>query len=304
MTVISQFHKSVLLLSLYVVMVSTASLRADVVFKSLNPTQVTKAVAVQGGLLMGKTEADNKVWLDKQSVRVASDGTFVIGFDRDASSATLHIEQKNGQQHQQQINIQSREYKIDRIDGLPPAKVNPKGEAVLKRIREEGALTRKARSQDHQRQDFKSGFIWPAKGRISGVYGSQRILNGEPKWPHFGVDIAAPTGSAVMAPAAGIVTMTHSDMYYSGGTMIIDHGHGLSSTFLHLSKILVEEGATVKQGERVAKIGATGRVTGPHLDWRINWFKVRLDPQPLVDGLPMTSWNSDSGLSDKEKNDG
>jgi len=285
-------------------MVSTASLRADVVFKSLNPTQVTKAVAVQGGLLMGKTEADNKVWLDKQSVRVASDGTFVIGFDRDASSATLHIEQKNGQQHQQQINIQSREYKIDRIDGLPPAKVNPKGEAVLKRIREEGALTRKARSQDHQRQDFKSGFIWPAKGRISGVYGSQRILNGEPKWPHFGVDIAAPTGSAVMAPAAGIVTMTHSDMYYSGGTMIIDHGHGLSSTFLHLSKILVEEGATVKQGERVAKIGATGRVTGPHLDWRINWFKVRLDPQPLVDGLPMTSWNSDSGLSDKEKNDG
>ncbi|MCP4089740.1 MAG: M23 family peptidase, partial [Gammaproteobacteria bacterium] len=179
---------------------STASLRADVVFKSLNPIHVAEAVAVQGGLLLGKTETGNKVWLDKQSVRVAKDGTFIIGFGRDAASASLLIEQKNGEQQHQQINIQSREYKIDRIDGLPPAKVNPKGEAVLKRIREESALTRKARSQDDERQDFKPGFIWPAKGRISGVYGSQRILNGEPKWPHYGVDIAAPTGSAVVAP--------------------------------------------------------------------------------------------------------
>ncbi len=299
MTVISPFHNSFFLLSLSAVILSTASLRADVVFKSLNPIHVAEAVAVQGGLLLGKTETGNKVWFDKQSVRVAKDGTFIIGFGRDASSAALLIEQKNGEQQEQQISIQSREYKIDRIDGLPPAKVNPKGEAVLKRIREESALTRKARSHDDERQDFKTGFIWPAKGRISGVYGSQRILNGEPKWPHYGVDIAAPTGSAVVAPAAGIVTMTHNDMYFSGGTMIIDHGHGLTSTFLHLSKILVKEGTTVKQGERVAKIGATGRVTGPHLDWRLNWFKVRLDPQPLVEGLPMTSWKSD-----KEKNDG
>ncbi len=299
MTVISLYHKIFFLLNFFVAIVNTASLQADVVFKSLNPTHVAEAVAVQGGLLLGKTEEGNKVWLDKQSVRVAKDGTFIIGFGRDASSAVLLIEQKNGEQQYLQINIQPRKYKIDRIDGLPPAKVNPKGEAVLKRIREESALTRKARGQDDERQDFKPGFIWPAKGRISGVYGSQRILNGEAKWPHYGVDIAAPTGSAVIAPAPGIVTMTHNDMYFSGGTMIIDHGHGLTSTFLHLSKILVKEGTYVKQGDRVAEIGATGRVTGSHLDWRLNWFKVRLDPQPLVEGLPMTSWKSD-----KEKNDG
>jgi len=287
MTVINQSPSNLFILFNSIMMCATTVADAAVAFKSLSPNQSTQAEATQGGLLLGTTESDNRVWLDDQSVRVAGDGTFIIGFGRDAKSAELLIKQKNGEQERQIINIKPRQYKIDRIEGLPPAKVNPKGEPVLKRIREENKLIQSVRRRDDGRQDFRSGFTWPAKGRISGVYGSQRILNGDPKWPHYGVDIAAPTGTVVIAPASGIVTMAHSDMYYSGATLIIDHGHGLSSTFLHLSKILVKTGEYIEQGASIAKIGATGRVTGPHLDWRLNWFKVRLDPQRLVEGLPM-----------------
>ena len=181
--------------------------------------------------------------------------------------------------------VAQREYRIQRIDGLPPRKVTPTAEDMV-RIREEYALVRKARSRVDERQDFLGGFVWPAEGRISGVYGSQRILNGVPKRPHFGVDIAAPVGTVVRAPADGVVTLTHDDMFFSGGTLIVDHGHGLSSTFIHLNRILVKEGDRVRQGDPIAEIGATGRVTGPHLDWRINLLDARLDPQLLVG--PMT----------------
>jgi len=296
MTVISQFHKYLFSICFSIALLGANNSSAAVVFQSLNtshdqsrdPSQKGKAEAIQGGLLLGKTAPGNRVRLDEQNVRVAADGSFVIGFGRDITSAELFIDKKNGEQQRELIQITPRKYKIDRLDGLPPSKVNPKGEAVLKRIRQESSLIKLVRTRDDERQDFSSGFIWPAKGRISGVYGSQRILNGEPKWPHYGLDIAAPTGTVVIAPASGIVTMAHNDMYYSGGTLIIDHGHGLSSTFLHLSKILVKSGEYIKQGTPIAKIGATGRVTGPHLDWRINWFKVRLDPQRLVDGIPMS----------------
>ena len=264
-------------------------LQASVSFKTLNPAEttidITQTLALQGGLLIGKTDVGNKVWLDNKKVRVAADGTFILGFGRDVSTAELIIEGLDDEKQIVSIKVQPRQYKIERVDGLPPTKVNPKGEAVLKRIREEAAQVKNIRTRDDDRQDFKGGFIWPAKGRISGVYGSQRILNGEPKSPHMGLDIAAPTGSTVVAPAPGVVTWVHSDMYYSGGTIIIDHGHGLSSTFLHLSEILVKSGQSVEQGSLVGRIGATGRATGPHLDWRINWFNIRLDPERLVDDL-------------------
>ena len=143
-----------------------------------------------------------------------------------------------------------------------------------------------ARNRRDERTDFAEPFAWPARGRISGVYGSQRILNGEPRRPHFGLDIAAPTGTPVYAPADGIVTLAYDDMYFSGGTLIVDHGHGLSSSFLHLSEVLVEAGMQVKKGDLIARIGATGRASGPHLDWRMNWLDRRVDPQLLVKDLP------------------
>ena len=183
------------------------------------------------------------------------------------------------------IEVAPREYRIQRIDGLPREKVTPP-EAVLARIREEGARVAAARANDDPRTDFRDGFVWPLTGRISGVYGSQRVLNGEPRRPHFGVDVAAPTGTPVAAPADAVVRLADDDLYFSGGTLIMDHGHGLTSTFIHLSKILVEPGQRVRQGEVVAEVGATGRATGPHLDWRMNLFDARLDPQLLTPPMP------------------
>ena len=170
-----------------------------------------------------------------------------------------------------------------------PVRVSPEGVFLVGFGRDEPAgaeLVKATRKLDDPRTDFLDGFIWPSQGPISGVYGSQRILNGKPRRPHFGVDVAGPVGTPVVAPAGGVVTLAHPDMYFSGGTLVIDHGHGLSSAFLHLSRILVKEGQRVEQGEPIAEIGATGRVTGAHLDWRMNWFEQRIDPQLLAGPMP------------------
>lgn len=236
----------------------------------------------QGGLVTGFIQPGARVTIDGRAVRVSEDGVFLLGFSRDAKlESTLEIFFPDGRKSERRLKITRRNYKIQRIDGLPPRKVTPNAED-LKRIRKEYALVKAARRRDDPRTDFLPGFIWPASGRISGVYGSQRILNGEPRTPHFGVDVAAPVGTPVVAPAAGVVTLVHPDMFFSGGTLIIDHGHGLSSSFLHLSEVLVKEGQRVEQGEPIARIGATGRVTGAHLDWRMNLFDARIDPQLLV----------------------
>jgi len=237
----------------------------------------------QGGLVQGKTQPGSIVKVDGKPVRVSETGVFLVAFGRDATAeSVVQVSYPDGRKAQQVLKAAKREYKIQRIDGLPKSKVTPRSKEDLDRIRKEAALARKARTLDDPRTDFLVDFIWPVEGRISGVYGSQRILNGKPRRPHFGVDIARPTGTPVKAPAAGIVTMAHSDMFFSGGTLILDHGHGLSSSFLHLSKILVKVGQVIKQGDVIAEVGATGRVTGAHLDWRMNLFKVRIDPQLLV----------------------
>jgi len=238
--------------------------------------------AVQGGLIFGQAAPGEQVFLDDQAVMVAENGEFVIGFGRDETGErVLSILGPEGESERLILAVAPREYDIERVDGLPPKTVTPDPEAA-ERIAQEGAMVANARSRRDERTDYDSGFTWPAQGRISGVYGSQRVLNGEPRRPHFGLDIAAPTGSPVYAPADGIVTLAHPDMYYSGGTLILDHGQGLSSTFLHLSKILVEAGTFVEQGELIAEVGATGRASGPHLDWRMNWLDRRVDPQLLL----------------------
>lgn len=240
----------------------------------------------QGHLLRGQAEPGSQAWLNTSKLRVGPTGDFVFGFSRDeAEVQTLKVQRPNGVTWLHADKPCVREYKIQRIDGLPPKKVTP-DEASLKRIRQEGARAAAARKFDEADESVFVDFIWPAQGPISGVYGSQRILNGQPRRPHFGVDVAAPTGTPVIAPAAGVVRMAHPDMYFSGGTLIVDHGFGVTSSFLHLSRIVVEEGQRVEQGQKIAEIGATGRVTGPHLDWRMNWFKVRVDPQPLVGEMP------------------
>nr|WP_041355660.1 M23 family metallopeptidase [Nitrosococcus halophilus] len=240
----------------------------------------------QGSLVIGQTEPGVEVFLDGRQLRISEDGLFLMGFGRDAKpEATLKLVFPDGAHEVRELEIAQRQYQIQRIEGLPPRKVTPRTEDLV-RIRKEAALVRKARKRDDPRTDFLSGFIWPVQGAISGVYGSQRILNGQPRRPHYGIDIAAPTGTPVRAPSDGFVTLVHPDMFFSGGTLILDHGHGLSSAFLHLRRILVKEGERVTQGEIIAEVGATGRVTGAHLDWRINLFQTRLDPQLLVAPMP------------------
>jgi murein DD-endopeptidase MepM/ murein hydrolase activator NlpD len=241
----------------------------------------------QGGMVTGFSEPGAQVWQDGEPVRVSGAGVFLIGFGRDAPpTSELKIRYPDGREEQRTLQVAARDFRIQRIDGLPERKVTPRSAADLKRIREDALAVGKARQRDDPREDFLVGFMWPVQGPISGVYGSQRILNGKPRRPHFGVDIARPTGTPVVAPADGIVTLAEPDLFFSGGTLIIDHGHKLSSSFLHLSRLLVEPGQRVKKGEPVAEIGATGRVTGAHLDWRMNLREHRIDPQLLVPPMP------------------
>ena len=241
---------------------------------------------IQGGLIFGKVKPAATVYLDDTPVMVSTEGAFVIGFGRDETGVrTLTVSEPGAETDTIAPPILLREYNIERVDGLPPKTVTPDPES-LERIRKEGAMVAGARARRDARADYQDGFDWPAGGRISGVYGSQRVLNGEPRRPHFGLDIAAPTGSPVHAPADGVITLAEPDLYFSGGTIILDHGQGLSSTFLHLSKILVETGTTVSKGDLIAEIGATGRASGPHLDWRMNWLDRRVDPQVLMKSEP------------------
>ena len=234
-----------------------------------------------GALVRGKVESGTKVWLGDKPLKLSPSGYFVFGLGRDDKTMPPLRWQQKGLEGQVSYALPLREYAIQRIDGLPDNMVSPSQQA-LTRIRIDNRQVSQARRVDSDFDFFAQSYIWPAEGPLSGVYGSQRVLNGQPKRPHFGVDVAAPTGTPVVAPADGVVTLWVSDMYYSGGTLIIDHGHQVSSTFIHLHSSHVKQGDKVKQGQLIAEIGATGRVTGAHLDWRINWGEVRVDPALLV----------------------
>ncbi|MEX0605133.1 MAG: M23 family metallopeptidase [Marinobacter sp.] len=240
---------------------------------------------VQGGLLFGNADPGSRIWLNDRSVRVTANGEFVVGFGREAKQQQqLRVVTSNGQEQVRALTLGQRDYDIQRINGVPSRTVTPSANH-LDRIRREAAQVREVRGTDSDLTGFLRGFVWPAEGRISGVYGSQRVYNGEPRSPHYGIDIAAPKGSPVIAPADGIVTMAEPDLFYSGGTLIIDHGYGVSSTFLHLDSFEVESGQRVEQGDVVARVGSTGRSTGPHLDWRINWYDVRVDPATVAPAI-------------------
>jgi len=241
----------------------------------------------QGGLLVGQVKEGAAIQYQDQLLPITPDGRFIIGLDRDApNKIELAVINENNEYEYHDLNIRARDYVIQRIEGVAKQYVSP-DPVQVKRSRKEAAKVRLARKQQRPQQDFLNGFIWPANGPITGVFGSQRVYNGEPRRPHYGLDVAGPIGAPVIAPAAGLVTLAEPDLFFSGGTLIIDHGHGLSSTFLHLSKLLVTTGDSVTQGQDIAEMGATGRVTGPHLDWRMNWTdgktSVRIDPELLVE---------------------
>ena len=243
-----------------------------------------KGVLAQGGLVEGRAPPGTRVTIDGRPARVAPQGIFLVGAGREAKTVALEIVYPDGRREAQQLAVQQRQFAVQRIDGLPDKMVTPPP-AVQARIKAEGEQVRAVRRRDDARLDFHVAFAWPVTGRISGVYGSQRILNGEPRAPHYGVDIAGPVGTPIKAPAPGIVTLA-ADLYFTGWTVILDHGHGLSSVLMHLDSVVAKEGQALKQGEVLGTLGATGRATGPHLHWGLNLFETRLDPQLLVPPMP------------------
>ncbi|MFN3230549.1 MAG: M23 family metallopeptidase [Alphaproteobacteria bacterium] len=242
--------------------------------------------ATQGGMMQGQVPAGTEIRLDGQPVRVHPDGHFVFGFSHDApENAVLSFTWPDGDTDEHALTVKQRRYDEQHVKGLPPKKVTPPAH-VQARLTDERGRVRAARNIASDHEHWLGGFIWPAEGRVTGVYGSRRVLNGIPKWPHLGLDVAAPAGTEVRAPAAGTVLLAHADFYYEGGIVIIDHGYGVSSTLFHLQSVDVEEGQSVAQGDRIGAMGATGRATGSHVDWRVNWHQVRLDPALLVSGEP------------------
>jgi len=227
---------------------------------------------------VGHTNPGAKVLLGGRALMVGSDGLFAFGFGRDQGpSAQLTIIQPDGAAEQRQLAIEQRKFDIQRIDNMEQSKVTP-NPADLARIKADQDKINAVRGKPTAAEDFLAPFIWPADGPISGVYGSQRILNGEPRAPHYGLDIAAPEGSPIVAPAPGFVRLVESDFFLTGGTIILDHGFGVQSVFIHMKAVKAKIGTHVEQGELIGYVGQTGRATGPHLHWGMNWLDVRLDP--------------------------
>ena len=236
---------------------------------------------VQGGLVIGKVNKNLDIKFKEKVLRKTSDGSFVIGFGRDhPKEANLYFF-INQNWILKKLDIKQRKYKTQVINGLEKKMVTPP-KSFWDRIKKENKVIKEVRSLDSNVDFIFQKFDWPTKGIISGVFGSQRILNGKPKRPHYGVDIAAPEGTDILAPTEAIVRMAEKDLYYTGGTVMLDHGHGVTSVYSHLSSINVKVGDKINKDQKIGEVGSTGRSTGPHLDWRINWFSERLDPALFI----------------------
>lgn len=246
---------------------------------------VFPASVSQGALVFGKVPPASAVTYAGRKLRVSGYGTVVFGIGRDeAGPAMVEVILPDGNRTTQRIVVTARDWPVEHVSGVPPKTVNPPP-AIAERIRREQALVAAARERDDDRTDFVQGFIWPVQGRISGRFGNARVYNGQPGSGHSGMDIAVPAGTPVKAPAAGVVTFA-GNLYLTGGTVLLDHGFGVSSNFLHLSRIDVKVGDRIEQGQVIGAVGATGRATGPHLHWGMSWFDVRVDPLLVLERGP------------------
>jgi murein DD-endopeptidase MepM/ murein hydrolase activator NlpD len=243
---------------------------------------------IQGGVVCGQVAPGSAVSLDGRQLRLSADGWFVFGFGRDAAErAELVVRLPEGSVERRTLEVSRRKYRVERVNGLAPREVTPRKED-LARIDADARLVGAAQRRDSDGLGFTQKVAWPVVGRISGVYGSQRILNGTPRAPHRGLDIAAAPGTPVGAMASGVVSLAEPGMYFTGGTVMIDHGHGLHSIYAHLRDVLVEAGEDVAQGAIVGTVGSTGRAAGPHLHWGVYWFGKAVDPALLVGPMPQS----------------
>jgi len=265
----------------------------QMVFDDSGESLSLKGELSQGGLVFGETLPGAKATLDGEPVMVSEEGRFVLGFGRDhGKSALLVVRHADGSVVRRALEIADREFPVDRIDGLDQSKVSGFTEEQLKKIAIDKEKKAAARAATDATPYWAGGFAWPVTGRISGVFGSQRILNGEPKTPHSGVDVAAATGTPVKAPADGVVRLADTDMYFEGGLVLIDHGQWLESAFLHLSRIDVKPGDRVAAGQVIGAVGATGRATGPHMHWSLKWMGTLVDPQLVAGDMPSANAKS------------
>ena len=250
------------------------------------PYKLLKGDWQQGSLLIGRAAPGSKVSFESRNLKLSDDGLFVIGLDRDAGpDVELRITPPGGTAIVESHPVARRDWDVQALTGIEPKFVDPPAK-VQKRIAAEQVIIKRARARDTDIDDFATPFIWPAKGRISGVFGSQRVLNGKPKSPHYGVDVAVPVGTPLIAAAGGVVSLAEPDLYFTGGTVFIDHGHGLQSVMVHMSRLDVKVGERVEQGQQVGLSGATGRVTGPHLHWGLYWFEQKVDAQKHTGPMP------------------
>jgi murein DD-endopeptidase MepM/ murein hydrolase activator NlpD len=232
----------------------------------------------QGSLVVGKTLAGTHVTLDGAPLHVSAAGDFVFGFNYDQTRpAEIVVQYSDGTSETRPLPPVARQYEIQSITGLPEKMVTLPPD-VLERRKQELAMIAAARKTDTDAEWFVEKFGWPVPGIISGPFGNQRVLNGKPMEPHFGVDIAAPAGTPIAAPVPGRVALAGPDYYLEGGLTILDHGHGVTTCYLHQSKQMVKVGDVVTRGQGIGEVGMTGRATGPHLHWGLNWFQMRLDP--------------------------
>jgi len=236
----------------------------------------------QGNLIIGKTEPGSKIFIDKDEVKVSNKGFFAFGLSKDRKNDVSIEVIKNDITNKLTKKVYKKKYKVQKINGLPGKQVTPPKE-VYERIKNDNKLISKARSINSDLKFFTNKFKVPIKKSIiTGVYGSQRILNGIPKSPHYGLDFAANEGTVVKAMLDGVVTLSEKDLYYTGGTIIFDHGHGVSTLYMHMKDVYVKKGQKIKQGDVIGLVGKTGRATGAHLDIRLNWFDVKLDPASVL----------------------
>jgi murein DD-endopeptidase MepM/ murein hydrolase activator NlpD len=265
-------------------------------FLVLAVTMFTTAVAAeeisiegrfeQGGIAVGSVPVGSTVLFNDKPLSLTYVGRFVVGFDRDmAGSAKFDIRLPDGRTELRTVAIQPRQWQIEKVNNLPKRLVRPDKKTQAK-IDEDNKLMAAARARTESVPFFETGFIMPAEGKISGIFGSQRVLNGEPRAPHAGLDIAGPLGTPVRAAADGIVSLAKKDMVLTGQSVVIEHGYGLDTVYIHMNAIKVKEGQRVKQGDVIGEIGKSGRANGPHLHFGVTWFDVRLDPQLVLSALP------------------
>jgi murein DD-endopeptidase MepM/ murein hydrolase activator NlpD len=236
----------------------------------------------QGNLIIGKTEPKSKIFIDNKQIKISDQGFFAYGLSKNRKNDVFIKIIKNGVSKNIIKKVYKKKYKVQKINGLPSKQVTPPKE-VYERIKSDNRLIGTARAVDSNLTYFSNKFVIPIKNTIiTGVYGSQRILNGIPKSPHYGLDFAAKEGTNIKAMLDGVVTLSEIDLYYTGGTIIFDHGHGVSTLYMHMKDIFVKKGQKIKQGEVIGTVGKTGRSTGAHLDIRLNWFDVKLDPASVL----------------------